>query len=158
MTPKSMLRLEAATSKLPDFTEGGFREIFDGSETLNGPVDQVTRVIFSTGKVFHDLQKFRDENQIGRTAFIRVEQIYPLHEKALAAAVKKYPNAKKFVWCQEEPENMGAWRFIAPRLREHLDGKLPLYAGRDEAASTAVGSKNLSDLEQRQLIERAFSL
>jgi 2-oxoglutarate dehydrogenase E1 component len=158
MTPKSMLRLEAAASKLSDFTEGGFREIFDGTESLNGPADQVSRVILSSGKVFYDLLKFRDENKISRTAFIRVEQLYPLHDKALAAAIKAYPNAKKFVWCQEEPENMGAWRFMAPRLREQLDGKLPLYAGRDEAASTAVGSKNVSDHEQKQLIERAFSL
>jgi len=158
MTPKSMLRLEAAASKLTDFTEGGFREIFDGSETLNGPADQVTRVILSTGKVHYDLLKFRDDNKIGRTAFIRVEQLYPMHREALSAAMKKYPNAKKFVWCQEEPENMGAWRFMIPRLKEQLDGKLPLYAGRDEAASTAVGSKNVSDGEQKKLIEQAFSL
>ncbi len=158
MTPKSMLRLEAAGSKLTDFTEGSFREIFDGTESLNCPADQVTRVILSTGKVYYDLRKFRDDNQISRTAFIRVEQLYPLHREALSAAIRKYPNAKKFVWCQEEPENMGAWRFMVPHLRDQLDGKLPFYAGRDEAASTAVGSKNVSDIEQRQLIERAFSV
>ncbi len=158
MTPKSMLRLEAAASKLTDFTEGGFHEIFDGTESLNGPADQVTRVIFSAGKVFYDLMKFRDDNKIGRTAFIRIEQLYPMHQEALGAAIRKYPNAKKFVWCQEEPENMGAWRYMIRHLRQHLDGKLPFYAGRDEAASTAVGSKNVSDAEQKQLIERAFSV
>ena len=162
MTPKSMLRLEAAGSKVSDFSEGRFHEIFDGSESLNCEREQVTRIIFSTGKVFHDLVKFRDENQIGRTAFIRIEQLYPLHERALIDAIKCYPNAMKFVWCQEEPENMGAHRFIKPRLQtllHEIKGKwtdIP-YAGRDEAASTAVGSKNVSDIEQRQLIERAFS-
>jgi 2-oxoglutarate dehydrogenase E1 component len=117
----------------------------------------VTRVIFSTGKIYHELMKFRDENKIGRTAFVRVEQLYPLHEKAIAAALKKYPDATKFVWCQEEPENMGAWRYIVPHLRR-ITGQTIQYAGRDEAASPAVGSKNVSDQEQKQLIERAFSL
>jgi 2-oxoglutarate dehydrogenase E1 component len=162
MTPKSMLRLEAAASKLADFTEGRFHEIFDGTESLNCPAADVTRIIFSSGKVFHDLVKFRDENQIGRTALVRIEQLYPLHNQALIAAVKQYPNAAKFVWCQEEPENMGAHRFIKPRLQDLLYNLRERwteirYAGRDEAASTAVGSKNVSDIEQRQLVERAFS-
>jgi len=157
MTPKSMLRLEAAASKLTDFTEGRFREIFDGTESLNCKREEVTRIIFSSGKVFHDLIKFRDENQISRTAFIRIEQLYPLHEKAIKAAIAKYPKAKKFVWCQEEPENMGAWRYIVHHLRRLTD-QTPHYAGREEGASTAVGSKNVSDLEQAQLVRRAFEV
>jgi 2-oxoglutarate dehydrogenase E1 component len=157
MTPKSMLRLDAAASKLSDFTEGRFREIFDGTESLNCKSEDVTRIIFSSGKVFHDLVKFRDENQISRTAFVRIEQLYPLHENAIKDAIAKYPKVKKFVWCQEEPENMGAWRFVAPHLRR-LAGQSPFYAGRDEAASTAVGSKKVSDLEQAQLVRRAFEV
>jgi len=157
MTPKSMLRLEAAASKLADFTGDRFREIFDGTETLNCKAEEVTRIIFSSGKVFHDLIKFRDENQISRTAFVRVEQLYPLHTDAIAAAIAKYPKAKKFVWCQEEPENMGAWRYIAPHLR-HIAGQSPFYAGRDEGASTAVGSKKVSDIEQTQLLQKAFAV
>ena len=156
MTPKSMLRLEAAASKLTDFTTGRFSEIFDGTDTLNCKPEEVARIVFSAGKVYYDLLKFRNENQISRTALVRVEQLYPLHEEALAAAIAKYPKAKKFVWCQEEPENMGAWRFIAPKLR-HLAGQSAYYAGRDEAASTAVGSKKVSDLEQAQLVEKAFA-
>ena len=157
MTPKSMLRLEAASSKVSDFTDGCFREIFDGTESLNCKAEDVNRIIFSSGKVFHDLVKFRDENQISRTAFVRVEQLYPLHERALEAAIARYPKARKYVWCQEEPENMGAWRIVAPRLR-HIAGQSPFYAGRDEAASTAVGSKNVSDLEQAQLARKAFEV
>ncbi|MEO6788029.1 MAG: 2-oxoglutarate dehydrogenase E1 component [Chthoniobacteraceae bacterium] len=157
MTPKSMLRLDVAASKLSDFTDGRFREVFDGTESLNCKREDVTRIIFSSGKVFHDLIKFRDENQISRTAFVRVEQLYPLHENAIKAAIAEYPKAKKFVWCQEEPENMGAWRYIAPHLR-HIAGQSPFYSGRDEAASTAVGSKKVSDLEQAQLVRRAFEV
>ena len=157
MTPKSMLRLDGAASKLVEFTDGRFREVFDGAESLNCKCEDVTRIIFSSGKVFHELIKFRDENQISRTAFVRIEQLYPLHEKAIKAAFGKYPKAKKFVWCQEEPENMGAWRYIAPHLR-HIAGQSPFYAGRDEGASTAVGSKKVSDLEQAQLVRRAFEV
>ena len=157
MTPKSMLRLDAAASKLSDFTEGRFREVFDGTECLNGKAEDVTRIIFSSGKVFHDLIKFRDENQISRTAFVRVEQLYPLHEQAIRDAIAKYPKAKKFVWCQEEPENMGAWRYLAPHLR-HIAGQSPFYAGRDEGASTGVGSKKVSDIEQAQLVRKAFEV
>ena len=157
MTPKSMLRLEAAGSKVSDLTDDRFHEVFDGTECLNCKPNEVSRVIFSAGKVFWDLIKFRDENQIGRTAFIRIEQLYPLNEQAITDALKKYPEATKFIWCQEEPENMGAWRYIVPHLRR-LTGQPVAYAGRDEAASPAVGSKNVSDLEQRQLIEKAFSL
>jgi 2-oxoglutarate dehydrogenase E1 component len=157
MTPKSMLRLEAAGSKLKDFTDDRFHEVFDGTETLNCKAEDVTRIVFSSGKVFYDLMKFRDENQITRTAFVRVEQLYPLHEEAIKSAVAKYPKARKFVWCQEEPENMGAWRHIVHSLRQ-ITGQSPFYAGREEAASTAVGSKNISDLEQAQLIRRAFEV
>ncbi|MEO6742212.1 MAG: 2-oxoglutarate dehydrogenase E1 component [Chthoniobacteraceae bacterium] len=157
MTPKSMLRLDVAASKLTNFTEGRFHEVFDGTESLNCKREDVKRIIFSSGKVFHDLIKFRDENQISRTAFVRVEQLYPLHEQAITDAIAMYPKVKKFVWCQEEPENMGAWRYIAPHLR-HIAGQSPFYAGRDEAASTAVGSKKVSDLEQAQLVRKAFEV
>jgi 2-oxoglutarate dehydrogenase E1 component len=157
MTPKSMLRLDAAASKLQDFTDGRFREIFDGTESLNCKAEDVNRIIFSSGKVFHDLLKFRDENQISRTAFVRIEQLYPLHERAIESALASYPKARKFVWCQEEPENMGAWRYIVHPLRR-LTGQSPFYAGRDEGASTAVGSKNVSDLEQAQFVQKAFAV
>jgi 2-oxoglutarate dehydrogenase E1 component len=160
MTPKSMLRLEAAASKLEDFTNGRFQEII-GDASANPK--SVKRVIVSTGKVFYDLEKFRTEQKIGDTALVRVEQIYPLHEDALKAELTKYPNATKFVWAQEEPQNMGAWNFIMPRLRDLLDvagfaDKKLRYAGRKPSASPAVGSKGISDLEQKKLIEDAFTL
>jgi 2-oxoglutarate dehydrogenase complex dehydrogenase (E1) component-like enzyme len=106
---------------------------------------------------------FRDAEKIGDTALIRVEQLYPLHHEALIQEFKKYPNATKFVWCQEEPQNMGAWNFMMPRMRENMDAaghadKKIHYAGRKTSASPAVGSKGLSDIELRKFIERAYSL
>ena len=161
MTPKSMLRLEAAASKLEDFTSGRFQEIIPDS-TIAKP-QSVKRVILSSGKIYYDLLNFRTAEKIGDTAFVRVEQLYPLHKEALKAELARYSGAVKFVWCQEEPQNMGGWNFIMPRLRDILDiaghaDKRLHYAGRKGSASTAVGSKGVSDLEQKKLIEAAFTL
>ncbi len=161
MTPKSMLRLEAATSVLDDFTRGHFYEII-GDNTVEKP-SNVKRVILCSGKVYHDLTKFRVEEKIKDAAIIRVEQLYPLHHEMLRTELARYPQAGKFVWCQEEPQNMGAWNFIQPRLRDdldaagHADRKLR-YAGRKPSASPSVGSKGLSDIEQQNLVEQAFSI
>jgi 2-oxoglutarate dehydrogenase E1 component len=163
MTPKSMLRLEAAGSKVSDLTEGCFQEILDDpTSEKKAAAERVKRVILCSGKVYYDLVNFRAEQSIGDTAIIRIEQLYPLNEKALAKVCARYSGAVKWVWSQEEPQNMGAWNFIHPRLRAVLDGidnkHRVLYAGRDEAASTAVGSKGVSDLEQKQFITAAYSV
>jgi 2-oxoglutarate dehydrogenase E1 component len=161
MTPKSMLRLEAAASRINDFTQGHFQEII-GDSTLPNP-NTVKRVIVCTGKVYYDLLNFRTEQKIADTAFIRVEQLYPLHKEALKTEFARHPNATHFVWCQEEPQNMGAWNFMMPRLRDMLDAagfanRKLRYAGRKGSASPAVGSKGISDLEQKKLVERAFTI
>jgi 2-oxoglutarate dehydrogenase E1 component len=155
MTPKSMLRLEAAGSKLEDFTNDRFHEILAGP-LLDKP-EKIKRVIFCSGKIYYDLLKFRDENKIANAAMIRVEQFYPLDEAQIKAAVGQYPNARTFVWCQEESQNMGAWTFMEPRLRE-LFKKEVAYAGRDASASPAVGSLARHKREQAQLIKEAFTL
>lgn len=155
MTPKSLLRSELCVSTVEDFTEGSFHEILPGP--LLGKANEVTRVIFSSGKVYYDLVAARDAADRKDAAFIRVEQIYPLHEEAILKAVAAFPKAKTFVWCQEEPQNMGAWSFIEPRLRRLL-GKEIIYAGRDEGASPAVGALALHKIEQKQLVEQAFTL
>ncbi len=156
MTPKSLLRLEAATSSLADFTDDCFHEILPAP--FAGKPEQVKRVVLSTGKVFYDLLKFRDDNQLASTALVRVEQLYPLHKDALKAAVARFPNAAKLIWCQEESQNMGAWTFIAHQLRELFPALTVRYAGRGESASPAVGSLGLHKLEQKALIEEAFSI
>jgi 2-oxoglutarate dehydrogenase E1 component len=155
MTPKSLLRAEAAVSQLADFTNDRFHEILPGP--LASKPAAVKRVILCSGKVYYDLLAFIAENKIGNAAIIRVEQLYPLHEAALKEAVAAFPNAEKFVWCQEESLNMGAWSYIAPRLRDLLPGA-PRYAGRDASASPAVGSLGLHKLEQRRLLEEAFTV
>jgi 2-oxoglutarate dehydrogenase E1 component len=161
MTPKSMLRLEAAASKLEDFTNGRFMEII-GDTTIANP-KAIKRVVLSAGKVYYDLLNFRTEQNIADTALVRVEQIYPLHEEALKAEFAKYPNVSKVVWAQEEPQNMGAWNFMMPRLRDTLDeaglaDRKLRYAGRKPSASPAVGSKGISDFETKKLIEQAFTV
>ncbi len=155
MTPKSMLRLEAAASKVEDFTHDRFHEIL--TETVEKP-DRIKRVVFCTGKVFYDLAKFRSENSINGTAIIRIEQLYPFDEEQLKAAIAQYTNAKVFVWCQEESQNMGAWSFMAWRLRQLTGGSYVWYAGRNASASPAVGSLGLHKKEQQELIQAAFTL
>jgi 2-oxoglutarate dehydrogenase E1 component len=155
MTPKSMLRLEAASSKLEDFTNDRFHEILHGP--LPDKPDKVRRVILCSGKVYYDLLKFREENKIANAAIIRVEQLYPLDEAQLKAAVGQYPNARAIVWCQEESQNMGAWNFIAWQLRRLLETSI-WYVGRGASASPAVGSLARHRKEQQLIIQDAFTL
>lgn len=115
------------------------------------------RVIFSTGKVYYDLLKFREENQIDKAALIRIEQLYPLDEAQLKAATGRFPNTRTFVWCQEESQNTGAWNFIGWQLRRKLETAV-WYVGRAASASPAVGSLGNHKREQAQLIQDAFTL
>jgi 2-oxoglutarate dehydrogenase E1 component len=155
MTPKSMLRLEAATSTVADFTSDRFHEIL-AAPLLTEP-EKIKRIIFCTGKVYYDLLKFRDDNKITTAAFIRIEQLYPLDEAQLLAAVRRYPNARTYVWCQEESQNMGAWNFIGWQLRRMLETAI-WFTGRAASASPAVGSLAAHKREQKQLINDAFTL
>ena len=153
MTPKSLLRDPRCTSSLEDLSEGEFREIIpDTKENASAK-----RVIFCTGKVYYDLEEYREQNNIDDAAIIRIEQHYPLHEARLREALRHHPEASQFVWCQEESENMGAWFFMEPRLRKLL-GQEIIYAGRDASASPATGSRAIHLLEQTKLIEEAFTL
>jgi 2-oxoglutarate dehydrogenase E1 component len=155
MTPKSLLRAVECVSKEADFTSGHFEEILPGP--VMGTADKVSRVIFCSGKVYYDLLKQRDAGAHSDAAIVRVEQLYPLHTQKLQDVVKKFRKAKHFVWCQEEPENMGAATFIQPRLTEAL-GKPVRYVGREAAASPAVGALSLHKIEQHALLEAAFTI
>lgn len=117
----------------------------------------MSRVVFCSGKVYYDLLKYADANKITNTVLVRIEQLYPLHTARIQEILKQFSKAKTFVWCQEEPENMGAWSFIRNQLGE-LVGKPVLYAGRDAAASPAVGALALHKIEQSAVIKSAFSL
>ena len=158
MTPKSLLRHPQAVSKLADMAEGTtFREVLD-DDTLTTPPERVTRLIFCSGKVYYDLLEFREANKIKNAAIIRIEQLYPLHYNMLKAIVARYPRAQiKWVWCQEEPRNMGAFHYIRSRL-EAVSQHGIRYAGRERSSSPAVGSKAIHLLEQEHLVEAAFSV
>ncbi|HST29876.1 MAG TPA: 2-oxoglutarate dehydrogenase E1 component [Chthoniobacterales bacterium] len=155
MTPKSLLRAEFASSRAEEFTKGGFEEILGSPEI--GPAGKTKRVILCSGKVYYDLLNYRADKKIGDAAIIRVEQLYPLHEKKLKSMVGAFPKTSKIIWCQEEPQNMGAWTFIEPRLRNLFGGEIG-YAGRDASASPAVGSLVLHKREQACVVKDAFNV
>ncbi len=119
---------------------------------------EATRLIFCSGKVYYDLLRYREEKDNTDAAIIRIEQLYPLDEKAIQAVAAESPKAKTIVWCQEESQNMGAWSFIEPRLRRLFNDRPVAYAGRNASASPAVGSLGVHKQEQRQLVEEAFTL
>jgi 2-oxoglutarate dehydrogenase E1 component len=157
MTPKSLLGRPEAVSFVEDFLEGGcFQEVLPDPMEFENPA-AVNRVIFCTGKVFYDLMAHRKEKGITNAAIIRIEQLYPFHREMVEAIVALYSNASHFVWCQEEPLNMGAWSYIWPRLDRAVGTKVR-YAGRDAASSPAAGSKAVHYREQKALLEHAFAV
>ena len=153
MTPKSLLRDPRCTSSIADLTDSNFNEIIPDTKSNSS----AKRIIFCTGKVYFDLEAYREKNNLNHTAIIRIEQHYPLHKSKLLEAVKCHPEASSFVWCQEESENMGAWSFFESILRKLLNQEI-IYAGRDASASPATGSRAIHLLEQTKLIEEAFTL
>ena len=155
MTPKSLLRAEHATSRGEEFTSGVFEEILPAP--LLAPADQIKRVVLCSGKVYYDLLKYRATQNITEAALIRVEQLYPFNEERLREIVGSFASDANIIWCQEEPQNMGAWSFIEPRLWA-LFGREVAYAGRNASASPAVGALTLHKSEQAQLIWEALSL
>lgn len=157
MSPKSLLRHPAAVSPLKEFTSGSFQEIIDDTLWVGGEKKKPERLILCSGKVYYDLVEARaKQKRTGDTAIVRVEQLYPLHRDRLARIAKNYEGAR-LVWCQEEPENMGAWNWIAPQLQA-VFGRAPAYAGRDEAASPAVGTLAMHRLELAAFLKDAFSV
>ncbi len=158
MTPKSLLRHPEAVSSEPDFTEGSqFQEILNDEQLVDRP-ERVTRLIFCSGKVYYDLLSYRNEHKLKNVALIRVEQLYPFHWDLLKDIIQHYPRAnKKWVWCQEEPLNMGAWSYIGPRLQKFAKHRVR-YAGRDRSASPSAGSKTVHVMEQKRLVEMAFNV
>ena len=154
-TPKSLLRAKYASSPAEEFLHGRFNEILGSPEA--GPPDNMKRIIFCSGKVYYDLLKYRAERQIEDAALIRIEQLYPLAEKRLREMLKPFSKSANLIWCQEEPQNMGAWTFIEPRLRTMFCTEIA-YAGRDASASPAVGALARHKREQARLVADAFSI
>jgi 2-oxoglutarate dehydrogenase E1 component len=155
MTPKSLLSRPEAISHHEDFMEGTcFQEILPDTKNFIN-LDKVSRVVFCSGKVYYDLMAYRQEKHIEDVAIIRIEQLYPFHHEMVELIISQYHNAKTFVWCQEEPLNMGAWSYIFPRLERCVGTKIR-YAGRGTASSPAEGSKAMHYRAQKALLAQAF--
>jgi 2-oxoglutarate dehydrogenase E1 component len=161
MTPKSLLRHKRVLSRLDEFgPESSFhRVLWDDAETDAEskiklvPDERIRRVVMCSGKVYYDLLDEREKTDINDIYLLRIEQIYPWPHKALIQELDRFKNAE-FVWCQEEPYNMGAWTFVQPNIERVLDfikakNSRPRYAGRPASASTATGlmSRHLKELK-----------
>jgi 2-oxoglutarate dehydrogenase E1 component len=157
MTPKSLLRHPGCLSSLDELVHGSFQRVIpDGSGV---PPRDVRRILLCTGKVAYELEKRREELGRRDVAIVRVEQLYPLPRAGLEEALARYAPGTPAVWVQEEPENMGAWRFIRIHFGEKLLDRFPLSGMcRQSAASPATGSKKSHDLEQNELLTASFTV
>ena len=157
MTPKSLLRLPAASSQISELETGGFQSVIgDASITTN---KQVKRVVICSGKVYYDLETAREANRSDAVAVIRLEQFYPFPAAKLTELFATYPILNEIIWTQEEPQNMGAWTFVEPRLRSILPANATLqYIGRDASASPATGSYAIHNLEQSKLVNGSLTI
>lgn len=154
MTPKSLLRHPKAGASYDDLVNGSFKPII---ENLSNSLDS-DRVILCTGKVYYDLLEYQEQNQL-HIPIIRLEQLYPLPDQELRDVLKKFKNIDKFIWCQEEPINQGAWFVLQSRMNACLPNQKQLtYVGRDAAASPAVGYHNRHLEEQAKLVKDAFEI
>ncbi len=160
-TPKSLLRHRSCVSSLDDFCDGtSFNRVLPETGSLVEG-DRVRRVVLCSGKVYYDLLAARDERGIEDIALVRVEQLYPFPDTSLGRELARYPGAD-VIWCQEEPENMGAWSFVDRRIEGVLGGlpvkvKRPHYVGRPESASPATGSVIRHKQEQQALVDEALA-
>ena len=155
-TPKSMLRLRAAASQLSEFTQGTFRPLIGDAS-----VTSATRVIFCSGKIYHDLVAEREKLGENSTAIVRVERLYPLPVEQMAAEAAKHPNAN-LLWVQDEPANQGPWPHVALSTTEvlggmGLDSRILRRISRRATASPATGNHHLHEEEARGLMEEAFT-
>lgn len=155
MTPKSLLRHKLAVSSLKDITTGGFQNVIPEIDALVS--EKVTKIILCCGKVYYDLLQKRRDDGLNHIAIIRIEQLYPFPTKILTKILAQYPNAKKVVWCQEEPQNQGVWFSSQHHIVEILASDQSLhYAGRPFAAAPSVGSASLHAQQQLELVEQAL--
>ncbi len=154
MSPKSLLRHPLAVSQVSDLTDSGFKSVIDEA---NQEPEKIKRVIFCTGKVYYDLFDYRkkvdDNNSI---ALVRIEELYPFPQIALNAITQRYAGAE-FMFVQEEPENMGAWRYIDAAFRDNLDISLTRVCRRP-CASPAVASNKMHAIEQHRILVEAIGL
>ncbi|HET6648237.1 MAG TPA: hypothetical protein VFH01_12995, partial [Pyrinomonadaceae bacterium] len=157
MTPKSLLRLPAATSSVDQLTGGGFNPLIDDTDVQDSTA--IERIVLCSGKVFYDLVEARKKAEETRVAIVRIEQFYPFPMRRLREVIASYPNAKQLVWAQEEPKNMGGWTFVEPLLEKLISScERPIYVGRSASASPATGSYAIHQAEQAALVQQALTI
>ncbi|MGX5770624.1 multifunctional oxoglutarate decarboxylase/oxoglutarate dehydrogenase thiamine pyrophosphate-binding subunit/dihydrolipoyllysine-residue succinyltransferase subunit [Microbacterium trichothecenolyticum] len=154
-TPKAMLRLRGATSPVEDFLSGRFEPVIDDDRRIDKSA--VKRVLLHAGKIHWDLRAELDKNPNPEIALVRLEQFYPAPVDELNAVIDSYPNAE-LVWVQDEPENQGAWPFIALEVVKNLNGRTISRVSRASAASTATGSPKVHAAEQAAIMQQALTL
>lgn len=158
-SPKSLLRHKKAQSTFAELDKGTcFERVLP--EISNEINKNARKLIICSGKIYYDILEERDKREIKDIAIIRLEQYYPFPETSLVEEIRKYPDAE-VIWCQEEPENMGAWSFVDRRLEKAIvktgvQAKRPVYVGRKEAAATACGYMRIHKKEQEDLINKAL--
>ncbi len=156
MTPKSLLRHKLSVSPLEELAKGRFLEVINEVDDLDP--SKVKRVVFCSGKVYFDLLEARRLDDIRDVAVVRIEQLYPFPSEDYALALRHYPNATEVVWCQEEPQNQGAWYQVRHRLQDALNHKQDLlYSGRAPAAAPAAGILQLHTAQQQGLVAAALT-
>jgi 2-oxoglutarate dehydrogenase E1 component len=153
MSPKSLLRHQAAVSELSEFEDGRFERVLADPS----PPAKARRVLLCSGKLFYELAAERQEKGIDDVALVRLEQLYPLREELIEAVLERHGKDVPVVWIQEEPENMGAWRFLRVRWGERLFGRPFSGISRAASASPATGSASAHRIEQAEIIRAAFA-
>jgi multifunctional 2-oxoglutarate metabolism enzyme len=156
-TPKSLLRHPKVACTLDDLTRGSFREVLGETESLSN--DRVSRLLFCSGKVYYELLAAREEREAWNVAIVRIEQYYPFPKAEIEDQVLRYSPTCDVVWVQEEPRNMGAWRFLRKKMQPLLDPtkRTIRYIGRGESASPAPGSYKQHLRDQAEIIDACFA-
>jgi 2-oxoglutarate dehydrogenase E1 component len=157
MSPKSLLRHPLAVSSLEELATGEFKNVIGEIDELDAK--SVKRVVFCSGKVYYELLEQRRKNEQYDVAIIRIEQLYPFPEKELQVELANFQHVKQFVWCQEEPQNQGAWYCSQHHFRAAIpEGTYLTYAGRKASAAPAVGYMSVHVKEQQALVNEALNV
>jgi 2-oxoglutarate dehydrogenase E1 component len=157
MSPKSLLRHPLAVSSLEEMSTGIFHNVIGEVDELDSKA--VERVVFCSGKVYYELLEQRRKNELNNVAIVRIEQLYPFPEQELQVVLKEYQHVKQFVWCQEEPQNQGAWYCSQHNFRAAIpEGTHLTYAGRKASAAPAAGYMSLHVKEQQALVTQALTV
>ncbi len=155
MTPKSLLRHKSAVSTIEELSEGKFQQVIDDPDCED--TKGITRMVLCSGKVYYDLQDAKHEEDSSHVAIVRMEQLYPFPHADFAYLFNAYSDVKEFVWCQEEPQNQGAWYQVQHRFKKYLNDDQELfYVGRKASASPAVGYHSLHVEQQYALTHNAL--